>query len=104
MAQPAATKTQKVEPQEPVAEASRREVTDEEIRQRAYEIYLDRVPPLALSWTIGFRLNVSSAQESSLPAVTRCIRSWQVSGRRMARPPYCHRLPAASRRCTDPGS
>jgi Protein of unknown function (DUF2934) len=42
MAQPAATKTQKVEPQEPVAEGPRREVTDEEIRQRAYEIYLDR--------------------------------------------------------------
>ena len=42
MAQPAATKTQKVVPQEPVAETPRREMTDEEIRQRAYEIYLDR--------------------------------------------------------------
>ena len=36
MAQPATTKTQKVVPQEPAA------VTDEEIRQRAYEIYLNR--------------------------------------------------------------
>jgi hypothetical protein len=42
MAQLAATKTQKVVPQEPVAETPRREVTDEEIRQRAYEIYLNR--------------------------------------------------------------
>jgi Protein of unknown function (DUF2934) len=42
MAQPAATKTQKVVPQKPVAETPRREVTDEEIRQRAYEIYLNR--------------------------------------------------------------
>ena len=42
MAQLAATKTQEVVPQEPVAEAPRREVTDEEIRQRAYEIYLNR--------------------------------------------------------------
>jgi Protein of unknown function (DUF2934) len=42
MAQPAATKTQKVVPQEPITETPRREVTDEEIRQRAYEIYLNR--------------------------------------------------------------
>jgi len=42
MAQPAATKTQKVVPQEPARETPRREATDEEIRQRAYEIYLDR--------------------------------------------------------------
>ena len=42
MAQLAATKTQKVVPLEPVAETPRREVTDEEIRQRAYEIYLNR--------------------------------------------------------------
>ena len=42
MAQPAATKTQKVVSQEPVAEIPRREMTDEEIRQRAYEIYLNR--------------------------------------------------------------
>jgi hypothetical protein len=42
MAQPAATKTQKVVPQEPVAETPRREATDKEIRQRAYEIYLAR--------------------------------------------------------------
>ncbi len=42
MAQPAATKTQKVVPQERAAEIPRREVTDEEIRQRAYEIYLAR--------------------------------------------------------------
>ena len=42
MAQLAATKTQKVVPQEPVAETPRREVTDEEIHQRAYEIYLAR--------------------------------------------------------------
>ena len=33
---------QKVVPQEPVTETPRREVTDEEIRQRAYEIYLNR--------------------------------------------------------------
>src|SRR5712692_11851930 len=38
MTQPGATKTQKVVPQEPVAETPRREVT-EEIRTRAYEIY-----------------------------------------------------------------
>jgi len=42
MAQETATKKQKVVPQEPVAETLRPEVTDEEIRQRAYEIYLDR--------------------------------------------------------------
>ena len=42
MAQPAATKTQRAVPQEPVAETPRREVADEEIHQRAYEIYLAR--------------------------------------------------------------
>ncbi len=41
MAQPGATNTQKVVPQEPVAETPRREVI-EEIRTRAYEIYLAR--------------------------------------------------------------
>lgn len=51
MAQPAATKTQKVVPQEPVAEIPRREVTDEEIRKRAYEIYLAR------GATLGFELD-----------------------------------------------
>jgi hypothetical protein len=42
MAQQRATKVQKAVPQEPAAETPRREVTDEETRQRAYEIYLDR--------------------------------------------------------------
>jgi DUF2934 family protein len=42
MAQETATKMQKAVPQEPARESPRREVTDEEIRQRAYEIYLDR--------------------------------------------------------------
>ncbi len=42
MAQETATKMQKAVPQAPARESPRREVTDEEIRQRAYEIYLDR--------------------------------------------------------------
>ncbi len=42
MAQETATKMQKAVPQAPAKETLRREVTDEEIRQRAYEIYLDR--------------------------------------------------------------
>ncbi len=42
MAQETATKMQRAVPQEPAKETPRREVTDEEIRQRAYEIYLDR--------------------------------------------------------------
>ncbi len=42
MAQETATKMQRAVPQEPAKETSRREVTDEEIRQRAYEIYLAR--------------------------------------------------------------
>jgi len=42
MAQQAATKMQKAVPQEPAKETPRREVTDQEIRARAYEIYLDR--------------------------------------------------------------
>jgi hypothetical protein len=42
MAQETATKLQKAVPQEPARKSPRREVTDEEIRQRAYEIYLDR--------------------------------------------------------------
>ncbi len=42
MAQQTATKVQKVVPQEPARETPRREVTEEEIRQRAYEIYLNR--------------------------------------------------------------
>ncbi len=42
MAQPTATKMQKAVPQEPARESPRREVTDEEIRQRAYGIYLAR--------------------------------------------------------------
>ena len=40
MAQETATKMQKAVPQEPAKETPRREVTDEEIHQRAYEIYL----------------------------------------------------------------
>ncbi len=42
MAQETATKMQKPVPQEPARESPRREATGEEIRQRAYEIYLDR--------------------------------------------------------------
>ena len=42
MAQETATKMRKAVPQETASEAPRREVTDEEIRQRAYEIYLNR--------------------------------------------------------------
>jgi len=42
MAQETAAKMGKAVRQEPARETSRREVTDEEIRQRAYEIYLDR--------------------------------------------------------------
>ncbi len=42
MAQETATKVQKAVPQAPARETPRHEVTDEEIRQRAYEIYLDR--------------------------------------------------------------
>ena len=42
MAQQTATKLQKAVPQEPARETLRREVTDEEIRRRAYEIYLNR--------------------------------------------------------------
>jgi hypothetical protein len=42
MAQETAAKVQKVAPQEPARKTLRREVTDEEIHQRAYEIYLAR--------------------------------------------------------------
>ncbi len=42
MAQQTATKMQKAVPQEPAKETPRREVTDEEVRQRAYEVYLAR--------------------------------------------------------------
>ena len=42
MAQETGTKMQRAVPQEPAREIPRREVTDEEIRQRAYEIYLNR--------------------------------------------------------------
>ncbi len=42
MAQETATKMQKAVPQETGRETPRREVTDEEIRERAYEIYLAR--------------------------------------------------------------
>ena len=42
MAQETATKVQKAVPQAPARETPRQEVTDEEIRQRAYEIYLHR--------------------------------------------------------------
>ena len=42
MAQETPTKMQKVVPEEPAKATPRREVTDEEIRQRAYEIYLER--------------------------------------------------------------
>jgi DUF2934 family protein len=42
MAQAATTKRQEAVPREPPKETPRREVTDEEIRQRAYEIYLAR--------------------------------------------------------------
>jgi len=42
MAQETAAKMGKAVPQEPARETPRHEVTDEEIRQRAYEIYLDR--------------------------------------------------------------
>ncbi len=42
MAQETATKMQKAVPQETARETPRREVTDAEIRQRAYEIYLAR--------------------------------------------------------------
>ena len=61
MAQQTATKVQKAVPQEPARETPRREVTDEEIRQRAYEIYLARGAAPGLSWIIGCRLSVSSA-------------------------------------------
>ena len=61
MAQETAAKMGKAVRQEPAKETPRREVTDEEIRQRAYEIYLDRGAPLALRWTIGCRRSVSSA-------------------------------------------
>ncbi len=42
MVQAAAPKMQKTIEHEPMQEAARREPTDEEIRQRAYEIYLAR--------------------------------------------------------------
>ena len=42
MAQETAAKMQRAVAQEPVIETPRRQVTDEEIRQRAYEIYLAR--------------------------------------------------------------
>ncbi len=42
MAQETATKMQKAVPQDRAKETPRREVTDEEVRHRAYEIYLDR--------------------------------------------------------------
>ncbi len=42
MPQETATKMQEAVPQELAKESPRREVTDEQIRQRAYEIYLDR--------------------------------------------------------------
>ena len=42
MAQETATKLQKAVPQELAKETPRREAAGEEIRQRAYEIYLDR--------------------------------------------------------------
>ena len=42
MAQLVATKTQKVVPQKPLVETPPREVNDDEIRTRAYEIYLAR--------------------------------------------------------------
>ena len=42
MAQETAAKMGKAVRQEPAKETPRREVTDEEIRQRAHEIYLDR--------------------------------------------------------------
>jgi hypothetical protein len=51
MAQETATQMQKAVRQEPAIETLRRKVTDEEIRQRAYEIYLAR------GATPGFELN-----------------------------------------------
>ncbi len=42
MARETATKMQKAVSQEPARKSPRREVTDEEIRQRAYEIFLAR--------------------------------------------------------------
>jgi len=42
MAQEIATKLQRAAPLEPAKVTPRRAVTDEEIRQRAYEIYLSR--------------------------------------------------------------
>ncbi|HJY87581.1 MAG TPA: DUF2934 domain-containing protein [Candidatus Acidoferrales bacterium] len=42
MAQETAAKMQKAVAQEPVIQTPRREVTEEEIRLRAYEIYLAR--------------------------------------------------------------
>ncbi len=42
MARETATKMQKVVSQEPARKSARRDVTDEEIRQRAYEIFLAR--------------------------------------------------------------
>ena len=51
MAQETATKMQEAVRQEPAKKTPRREVTDEEIRQRAYELYLAR------GATPGFELN-----------------------------------------------
>jgi hypothetical protein len=44
-----------------------RSTRDEEIRNRAYEIYLQRGDNLAMNWRIGFRLNESSRNESCAP-------------------------------------
>ena len=51
MAQETATQMQKADRQEPAKETLRREPSDEEIRARAYEIYLAR------GATPGFELN-----------------------------------------------
>ena len=44
-----------------------RSAPEEEIRNRAYEIYLQRGDNLAMNWRIGSRLNENSRNESGAP-------------------------------------
>jgi hypothetical protein len=56
------------DPREPGTEIEERDhhsTREEEIRRRAYEIYLERGANLALSWRIGFRPNVNSRLSSA---------------------------------------
>ena len=65
MAQPAATKTQRAVPQEPVAETPDAKWLTRRFIREHMRFILPGALPLALSWTIGCRRSVSSARKSS---------------------------------------